>query len=211
MNGTQGSAAIPRFVAALVAGAIVTAVVLFTMQTLIDTAKRGLDESGRRHFVDFVRVEREEILQRKERKMDKPAEPEAPPSHAPQPRTDDIAPSEVEISVPQVQVDAEMSIGGLGLDETSGDYLPIVKTPPIYPWQARSNRIEGYCLVEYTVTTAGTVRDPVVVEAEPKGYFEKASLDAALKFKYKPRVVNGEPIEVHGVRNIFHYKLEDGN
>jgi len=58
------------------------------------------------------------------------------------------------------------------------------------------------------VTTTGTVRDPVVVEAEPRGIFDKASIDAALKFKYKPRVVNGEPIEVRGVRNLFRYRLE---
>jgi protein TonB len=180
------------------------------MQTLVATAKKELDESGRKHFVDFVRVEREEMEIRKDRKVEKPAEPEAPPSHTPQPRTDEVAPTDVKINIPDVEVDAEMSIGGLGLDETSGDYLPIVKTPPIYPWQARANRVEGYCLVEYTVTTSGAVRNPVVVEAEPRSYFEKASIEAALKFKYRPRVVNGEPIEVHGVRNLFQYKLEAG-
>ena len=63
--------------------------------------------------------------------------------------------------------------------------------------------------VEYTVTTTGSVKDVVVVEAEPKGIFEKVSIEAARKFKYKPRVVNGEPIEVQGVRNRFLYKLDD--
>ena len=38
-------------------GTAVTIVVLFTMQALIATAKKELDESGTRHFVDFVRVE----------------------------------------------------------------------------------------------------------------------------------------------------------
>jgi protein TonB len=62
--------------------------------------------------------------------------------------------------------------------------------------------------VEYTVTPAGTVTDVVVVEAEPKDVFDQASIDAALKFKYKPRVVAGEPIAVQGVRNLFKYTLE---
>jgi len=53
------------------------------------------------------------------------------------------------------------------------------------------------------------VRDPVVVQAEPRNVFDKASIEAALKFKYRPRVVNGEPIEVHGVRNVFRYRLEE--
>jgi protein TonB len=78
----------------------------------------------------------------------------------------------------------------------------------VYPWKAQTQQIEGYCIVEYTVTTTGSVRDPVVVEAQPRGIFDKASIEAALKFKYKPRVVNGEPIEVHGVRNLFRYTLQ---
>jgi len=34
-------------------------------------------------------------------------------------------------------------------------------------------------------------------------------MQAALKFKYKPRVVNGEAVEVPNVRNKFTYELED--
>jgi protein TonB len=39
--------------------------------------------------------------------------------------------------------------------------------------------------------------------------FEDASVKAALKFKYKPRVIDGEPVEVAGVRNRFLYELEN--
>jgi protein TonB len=38
-----------------------------------------------------------------------------------------------------------------------------------------------------------------VINASPKGIFEQAAIEAALKFKYKPRVVNGEPMDVSGV------------
>jgi protein TonB len=91
---------------------------------------------------------------------------------------------------------------------SDGDYLPIDKNAPHYPMTARTRGIEGYCVVEDTVTGAGTVKDPVVVESNPRGVFDKTSIEAALKFKYRPRVVNGEAIEVRGVRNIFNYKLE---
>jgi protein TonB len=200
---------IGRVAFALVTAALVTGIVLFTMQALIATAPRDLDESDRRHFVDFVRVEREETLQRKDRKATKPAQPEAPPTLGAQPRTDAIEPTDVPIELPQVEVGAELEIGGLGLDTVSGDYLPIVKAAPIYPWKARSALVQGHCIVEYTVTEAGTVKDVVVIEADPPGYFEQASIEAALKFKYKPRVVAGEPIEVRGVRNLFRYQLEE--
>jgi len=196
-----------RLVVSVPAGIIVTLAVLFLMQTLIATAKRELDESGTRHFVDFVRVERQETVERKERRQQKPREPEAPPD-VPQPRTESFEPMQTTVNIAPVTVQAEVSIGSIGLEVSDGDYLPIVKIAPVYPWRAQTERIEGYCIVEYTVTTTGTVKDAVVVEAEPRGIFDKASVEAALKFKYKPRVVNGEPIEVRGVRNLFRYRLE---
>jgi protein TonB len=62
--------------------------------------------------------------------------------------------------------------------------------------------------VEYTVTKNGSIRDPQAVDCQPAGIFERASVKAAEKFKYKPRVVDGEPIEVAGVQNKFTYTLE---
>ncbi|MEZ5066184.1 MAG: TonB family protein [bacterium] len=197
-----------RLAISSVLGAIVTVVVLFIMQTLIATAKRDLDESGTRHFVDFVRAQREETIERKERKAEKPAEPEAPPD-MPQQAAQNFEPTQTALNIAPPPVMADVDVGGINLEASDGEYLPIVKIAPVYPWKAQTERISGYCIVEYTVTTSGTVRDPVVVDANPPGVFDKASIEAALKFKYKPRVVNGEPIEVHGVRNLFNYRLED--
>jgi protein TonB len=57
------------------------------------------------------------------------------------------------------------------------------------------------------VTKLGTVRDPRVIEAQPEGIFDQAAMDAVLKFKYKPRVVNGETVEVEGVQNRLTFEL----
>jgi protein TonB len=199
---------IVRHAIAVVLGTLVTLGVLFVMQTLIATARQELDESGTRHFVDFVRVEREETVQPKDRRPEKPPKAEAPPPQTIQPRTDSVEPRGSSIQIAPVAMETEVSIGGLGLEAGDGDYLPIVKIAPVYPWKAQAQGIEGYCVVEYTVSANGTVKDVFVVEAEPEGVFERTSIDAALKFKYKPRVVNGEPIEVRGVRNLFRYTLE---
>ena len=69
--------------------------------------------------------------------------------------------------------------------------------------------IEGYVVLEFIVTKTGAVRDPFVVEAKPPGIFDRAAISAALKFKYKPKVVNGEPIDVAGVRNRITFELSD--
>lgn len=200
---------IRRYFIAMTTGSLVTLGVLFVMQVLVSGPRGALDTSGTRHFVDFVRAEREEATQRKDRRREKPPEPQARPPEAVEPRVDVVNPSPVAVDVPAPPVQTELSVQGLGLVVSDGEYQPLVKVEPPYPFSARSRGIEGYCIVEYTVTAAGTVIDAVVIEADPKGIFDKVSVEAALKFKYRPRVVNGEPIAVRGVRNKFIYSLED--
>ena len=197
-----------RFGTATLLGALVTATLLFIMQFLIATGRSALDESEKIHFLDFVRIDREETLERKERKPDKPPPPEQPPPDLPQPQRDSIDPNVQTIAVSAMPAIGDISIDGFGLAVSDGDYLPIVKVAPIYPRRALSRGIEGHVIVEFTVTTTGTVKNPFVVESTSK-VFERAAVNAALKFKYKPRVVDGVPIEVKGVRNKITFQLED--
>ena len=82
-----------------------------------------------------------------------------------------------------------------------------MKVAPQYPRRALSKGIEGFAVIEYTVTRQGTVRDPVVVESKPEGVFDKAAIKSASRYKYKPRVVDGQPVEVPGVRTKITFKL----
>lgn len=195
----------------LVVGLIVTLTLFWFMQYMIESADRTLDESDRGSLVDFVRVERDETVQRKDRKPEKPPEPDAPPPQPPTPQLDNLDPSadKIAIQAAPVQTDIDMS-GGFSLGVGEGDYLPIVKVAPIYPQRALSRSIEGHCTVQYTVTRQGTIRDPVVVEDDcTSSLFHRASVQAALKFKYKPRVVDGQAIEVPGVQNRFTFKITE--
>ena len=206
----MNSTAATRLATAVLIGSAATLVVLFVMQALVTSPQSRLDRDGVRHFVDFVRVDRTEELQRKERHREKPRTPEAPPPDVVRPRTDAVDPAGAAVvPVPApAAMEMDLDVAGLGLVASDGDYLPIVKIAPAYPMAARNRGLEGHCLVEYTVTPAGTVKNVVVVESEPRGIFDRVSIEAALKFKYRPRVVNGEPIEVRGVRNLFRYVLE---
>lgn len=194
---------------ATLAGALVTASLLFIMQYLIATGRSALTETRDFHFVDFVRVEREETVSRKKPKPKKPPTPDQPPPDMPQPEQDAVNPEMGVIGVAPVATAAlDVSVGGFGLAVADGDYLPIVKVAPVYPRRALSRGLEGHVIVEFTVTRTGTVRDPVVIEST-NSVFERAALAACLKFKYKPRIVDGEPIEVAGVRNKITFVLED--
>lgn len=199
---------VSRIGVSIVLGAIITWGLLGLMQLLIASGQDAITDVDVGHIVDFVRVKPEETLAKKERKPEKPPMPEQPPPDAPKPQNDNIDPSADAISVAQVPVSANMDIGSsFGLAVSDGDYLPIVKVSPVYPRRALQRGIEGHVIVEFTVTRQGTVRDPFVVEST-SSLLEKAALEAVLKFKYKPKVVDGEPVEVAGVQNKITFRLE---
>ncbi|MEE4174258.1 MAG: energy transducer TonB [Xanthomonadales bacterium] len=200
-----------RIAVGFVAGLFITLFLFWFMQYMIETADGTLDESDRGALVDFVRVERDETVQRKDRKPEKPPEPDAPPPQPPTPQLDNLDPSAEKIAIQSapVQTDIDMT-GGFSLGVGEGDYLPIVKVQPIYPQRALSRGVQGHCTVQYTVTRQGTVRDPVVLENDcTSSLFHRTSVQAALKFKYKPRVIDGQAVEVPGVRNRFTFKISE--
>jgi protein TonB len=212
-------ASVLKLIVAILAGAIVASGLLFLMQALIASGQTAITEVSVTRVVDFVRVKREERLESKRAKPDRPPNPDQPPPEAPQPSMNESTSlggdaTAVEAAhnapVPVADVDIAVSPGfGIAAGSADGDYLPIVKVAPIYPQRAIDRGVEGYVIVEFTVTKTGSVRNPRVVEFHPSTIFNKAAIDAALKFKYKPRIVNGEPIEVHGVLNKITFKLED--
>jgi len=192
-------------------GLAVTAGLFWMMQYLIETADRNLDEGSAGNLVDFVRLKRDESIQRRQLKPKKPPPPDAPPPQPPTPKLEELNPSaeKIAISAVPVETDIEMS-GGFSLGVGEGDYLPIVKVAPIYPQRALSRGIEGFCVVQYTVTNLGTIKDPVVVESQcTSSLFHRASIQASLKFKYKPRVIDGQAVEVPGVQNKFTYEITE--
>ena len=158
-------------------------------------------------IADLVQPDEDIQLETATRKPEKVEDPEEPPPEMDMVQIDLNMDTNIENNAPLATVD--LNINTTGMSSGDGEYLPIVKVAPIYPRRAQTRGITGYCIVEYTVTTSGAIRDPVAVDCQPQGVFEKASVKAATKFKYKPRVVDGEPIEVAGVQNKFTYTLED--
>ncbi len=199
-----------RILIALVLSLGITLVLFYVMQSLIKSGGSALTEPPRGSVLDFVRVKKEEAVQKKERKPRKPPPPKEPPPQMNQPQLDSASPNSDANAINfAADVGADISLdGGLALESGDGEYLPIVKVAPVYPRRALQRGIEGYVIVEFTVTKQGSVRAPLVIEANPEGIFERAAMDAALKFKYKPRVVNGEPAEVSGIQNRITFEID---
>ncbi|HUF73911.1 MAG TPA: TonB family protein [Gammaproteobacteria bacterium] len=194
-----------RIAIALPIGTVVTAALLYMMHAFIATGQ-GNPEIEVMRSVDFVRVEREKHIEKRETRPDKPETLERAPE-VPQPEMNEAFGATIEVAIAEPRVDFDLDLGGTGVVASDGEYLPIVKVAPVYPMRALQRRLEGYVIVEFVVTASGSVRDIVVVESsEP--VFEQAAIDAAMKFRYKPRVVDGVPIEVAGVQNRITFKLD---
>ncbi|MBK89233.1 MAG: protein TonB [Gammaproteobacteria bacterium] len=196
-----------RYFASFGLGLVITFVLFFLMQAVIATDEARLDEGAKGKLLDFVRLEEDQELQTKQRKPKPPPPPDEPPPDMPKP---DFESSDISqgVDVGAVDVDVNLNVEGGGFS-SDGEYLPIVKVNPQYPRRAQTRGIEGYVLLEYIVTKTGAVRDPVVIEAKPPGIFNRAAINAALKYKYKPKVVNGEPIDVAGVKTRITFEMAD--
>jgi protein TonB len=177
------------------------------MQLMIAHGRGAITDEDRFRIVDFVRVERENVVETKKNKPDKPPEPEDRPD-MPSPDNVDSFNSQIAVSMAAPTMSTGLNTGGIDFGISDGEYLPIVKVAPVYPARAASRGLEGYVIVEYTVTRTGATRDPLVIESS-SSLFERAALESALKYKYKPRVINGEAVEVPGVRTKITFELEN--
>lgn len=200
--------AIARYLVSILTAFVIVFSLFYLMQLLIASADRGLDEESVGSLLEFIRVPEIENIARKEPPK-KPPPPDEPPPEPPPPQVDNLNPEAdaVEVTAVNVSPNISMDRGGFGLSN-DGEYLPIVKVQPIYPNRALTRGIEGYVIVEFTVTKQGTTKDPVIVKGEPDGVFDQAAIQAALKFKYKPRVIDGVAVEVLGVQNKITFEIE---
>lgn len=198
-----------RYVISIVVGSAVTVSLLFVMQLLIVTGKQALTDPRERHKLEFVRVKRNENLNVEDIIPEKPPKPPETPPETPPQDMDNVNPDAPTINVAPPTVTANTDIGGPGgMNIAEGDYLPIVRVAPVYPARALSRGLEGFVDLSFTVTTTGSVEDPIVLQST-SSLFERAAIRAVLKFKYKPRVVDGVPVDVPGVKTRISFQLEE--
>lgn len=200
-----------RLLLAIPQAALVTVLLILLMISLIEFGDRTLDQQKRIRLPDIHAPERDVEIQRLIEKPEKPELDETPPPEIPEQDFDRIdgnaAVGRIR-AASKIETRLDLNIG-TGLQASDGEYLPIVKVAPQYPRRALSRGIEGHVVLQYTVTPLGTVQDPIVVESEPEGVFDRVAIESALRYKYKPRVIDGQPREVGNVRTRIVFRLSD--
>mgnify|MGYP005735377383 FL=1 len=185
---------------AAAAGTTVSLASLILMAVLIATGDVSLDEVKTRKIADIVMPPKDlELIDSFER----PEEAEPEPDQLPP----DVDIDTVEDFDDALNLNFNFKAKRQGVF-ADGSYVPIFQVPPQYPRRAAERGIEGCVLLEYTVTPLGAVSEPVVVQANPPGIFDRAAIRAALRYKYKPLIRDGNAVEVEGVTQRITFVLE---
>lgn len=184
-------------------GAAGVALLLFgIMQGMITSDKVAGATGTQVRLVDFINIDEDDALRTKVREM--PKEPEPPKETPPQPKVQ--VQQEVQTTTPQLnlnlpKINVPFGVGqGLFLGygqgaAVGGDLIPLVRVSPQYPREAARKGIEGYVRVSFTVLEDGSVTDVVVIDSNPPRMFDREAVRAILKWKFKPRIVNGKPVK----------------
>lgn len=187
---------------------VVTTVLLAIMITLIGNRDEIAERIETRKLPNIVMPEVEVVEAKAIKKPTPPVVQETPPPEVPPQYFEKLGGENVitKVVAPTIIAGTELTLGD-GLSHQDGEYLPIIKPAPVYPNRAISRGIEGNVTVEYTVTKNGSVRNPHVVKST-SSLFDQSAMASTLKYKYKPRVINGSAVEVPGVRTMITFRLE---
>lgn len=201
-----------RYAVSGVLAFLVTSGLFFMMQSLISmdgvdgkTFKRG-------GAIEFVRLRLESATEARKRVLPKRPEQHAPPAKsagldlpkAPRPRSTGVS-----VAIPAIHTNVDIAGGlHLGTAPADSDATPILQVSPIYPSRAAQRGIEGWVLVEFTITPTGAVADPLVIDSYPSSIFNRSALRAIKRWKYRPKVVDGVAVERKGIRTEIEFELE---
>jgi protein TonB len=198
-----------RHLTAAVLAIFVTFGLFYLMQALILGKDMKLDKAGGT-MVDFIRLKKESEVETKKRKMPDKKEPEEPPpppdlsmarSNKPSQEMGDMA--------FVIDVDVDVSGTSISIAASDSDVIPVVRVSPQYPLRASERGIEGWVEVEFTISKLGTVKDPRVFNSHPSSIFDRAALKAIRKWKYNPKIEDGEPVERPGIKVRLKFELSN--
>ena len=189
---------------------VISATTFWFLSRLIQ-APNDMNEMAKAARIEFTRMRKDTEVEKKREEVRK-AERERTAQVPVAPRLS-VSNSTSITAAPVQMVQPKIDASGVKMNLTAGGsdrgVAPLVRVNPDYPRRALERGIEGWVHVRFTITAAGTVKDLVVVDSEPKGVFDEAASKAVLRWRYNPRVENGVAVERVGEQTLIRFKLEN--
>ena len=204
----------------LYAGAIglPTTLCLFALMAhLINSGVKKNKLSDNENFIEFVRVAKQSQTQTRRRVLPKkPEVPKAPPkmpkmsvqSDAPKPQAPALAMNVPMLNSPLSFGDGPY-VGSAAAASGSGNSsaVPLIRIEPQYPMKAARAGTEGWVQMKFDITPQGTVENVSVIKAKPRRIFNQNAKRALLKWKYRPKIVEGKPVAQPGQYVQLDFKI----
>lgn len=197
-----------RLILSSIAGIAVALVLFLIMSSLISGNNDTRRDPNERLSLDFILLDLDEVENIRRRVP--PPEPEEVVQLPTLPRLM-LSPQDTDLqTMPRMDIQGfgvsnvelgspleygrfggELPFGGFSED---GDLYAILRVEPVFPASARMRSISGWVDLEYTVLPNGSVTDIVVLRSSPSSLFEESAVNAISKWRFKPRVINGQPV-----------------
>jgi len=196
---------ITRFISAAVAGIVMTTFLIFVMNYLIEVSEAVESTPRPRMTLELGRQveERDVIVEKQPPVMPSPPAPVPPLTPPTEPN---VGTKFIGIRPAPPAPPGNNHIPPV-LGTANNALINIIAVQPNYPLIASQRGLEGHVIVVFDVTEMGTVRDVVVIESS-SSVFNKAAIDAAYRFRYKARMLDGVPQASSGLRKLFRFEME---
>jgi protein TonB len=202
---------IARYIGSLIMATAITLGIFYIMQALISQSQRDARTTYDGKIIDFVRLRKDSDMELRKRRLPQKQELEQKPSPPKLNLSKAAKPGQDVLGISAPGADFELDLGGpnLGAFEGDSEAVPLVRVQPSYPERAAARGIEGWVMIQFTITAIGSVKDEKVIAYEPSSIFNRAALRAVRKFKYKPKVVDGVAMDQLGQKITISFDLED--
>lgn len=198
-----------RYLVSALVAVVVTVAAFYLMHRLISGNQGDRAQMDPPPGIRFGPVEIEPEMQTRDRRKPEPPPPPDAPPPPPELQVSEVQPTRrqrPQMDMPDLDLGVGSGppvLGNVGMDRSAeGDVVPLVRINPQYPRDASMNQIEGYVTVEFTITETGSVRNPRVIDSRPPRIFDREAIRAILRWKFKPRIVNGEAVSRQATQTI---------
>ena len=203
-----------RALSFLLAAAVFTLGLFWLMQQMVASPDSNTKVDQNSTYIDFVRLKQDGETRRKERHKVEPPKPQKP--KLPKQSVNEASTPTPQMAVNMPQLDLDLSISqqsllgdavvGMGFGDS--DVIPLVRMSAQYPQRAIRQKIEGYVTARLQINAEGTVDSVEIVEAQPRGVFEREAVRALYRYKFKPKMEDGKALEQQAIQTI-EFKLGD--
>ncbi|ODQ01495.1 energy transducer TonB [Salinivibrio sp. SS2] len=186
------------------------------MALMVGHSTQRPQETSTSMSIDIFMQEPDTDVQRRQRTVpERPKPPEIPDTPTPVTQTQSTASAQPDMPTLNLQTNIQgvmvqaPSLGDLSVMQGPNNQqaMPLFRVEPNYPPRAMRRGLEGYVVVRFTISPSGRPQDLSVVEANPPRVFEREALRALRKWKYEPKVVNGEAVAQPGQQIKLEFNL----